>query len=107
MSIIIWILYLVTFVIYLIIGIIFWKKHSQYPDFSVGYHAKEAMKNKETWEHANTYVGKQFIYVGTAFVLIPIIYSVCNVGNILMIFIYFILLLWTIFTVLYFSRKHI
>ena len=33
-------------------------KHSEFPDFKVGYHVKEAEADKESWEYANDIAGK-------------------------------------------------
>ena len=33
------------------------KRHSQFPDFRVGYHNKKIMENKEKWEYANNVAG--------------------------------------------------
>ncbi len=33
------------------------KKHTQFPDFRVGYHTKKAMENKEKWDHVNNTAG--------------------------------------------------
>ena len=33
-------------------------KHSEFPDFKVGYHVKEAEADRESWEYANDIAGK-------------------------------------------------
>lgn len=34
------------------------KKHSAFPDFTAGYHVKEAEKDRESWDYANETAGK-------------------------------------------------
>lgn len=50
-------LYIVFALILGILAFVLKKKHSQYPDFSVGYHHKKIMESKETWERANHIAG--------------------------------------------------
>ena len=33
-------------------------KHSEFPDFKIGYHVKEAEADRESWEYANDIAGK-------------------------------------------------
>lgn len=34
------------------------RKHSEFPDFKIGYHVKEAEADRESWEYANDIAGK-------------------------------------------------
>ena len=46
-------LYIVFAFILGILSVVLKKKHTQFPDFRVGYHNKKIMENKENWDYAN------------------------------------------------------
>lgn len=50
-------LYLVFAFILGIISVVLKKKHTQFPDFRVGYHNKKVMENREVWDYANNMAG--------------------------------------------------
>lgn len=50
-------LYIIFALILGILALVLKKKHSQFPDFRVGYHNKKIMVNKETWDYANNLAG--------------------------------------------------
>lgn len=50
-------LYIVFAVILGTLSIVLKKKHTQFPDFRVGYHNKEIMEDKEKWDYANNAAG--------------------------------------------------
>lgn len=76
------------------------KRHSQFPDFRVGYHNKKIMENKEKWEYANNVAGN----LCALFVVIDIIVSVilyfvkANIGTTIITF--FIYSITTILVIL-------
>lgn len=45
-------LYIVFAFILGILSVVLKKKHTQFPDFRVGYHNKKIMENKENWDYA-------------------------------------------------------
>ncbi len=58
-------------IVYTVLGLIFlitgWgvlKKHSAYPSVQAGYHVKDAMENRKTWELANRAAGKLSLVCG-------------------------------------------
>ena len=50
-------LYIVFAFILGILSVVLKKKHTQFPDFRVGYHNKKIMENKEKWDYANNVAG--------------------------------------------------
>ena len=68
-------LFLLYVVFALILGglsVVLKKKHTQFPDFRVGYHNKKIMENKENWDYANSVAGN----LCALFAVIGIIVSV-------------------------------
>ena len=69
------VLFLLYVVFALILGgvsVVLKKKHTQFPDFRVGYHNKKIMENKENWDYANSVAGN----LCALFAVIGIIVSV-------------------------------
>lgn len=50
-------IYIIEIVIYAVMSYILIVKHSEYPDFSVGYHVKTAIESKEKWDFSNKTAG--------------------------------------------------
>ena len=50
-------LYIVFALILGILAFVLKKRHTRFPDFTVGYHDKRVMENKEKWECANHTAG--------------------------------------------------
>jgi len=48
MNCVIILIYVIEIIIYAVIAHILMKKHSEFPDFSVGYHMKRAMESKKS-----------------------------------------------------------
>ena len=65
-------LYIVFAFILGILSVVLKKKHTQFPDFRVGYHNKKIMENKENWDYANNVAGN----LCALFAVIGIIVSV-------------------------------
>ena len=65
------ILYHVLALIFAVTGIVVLRGRSSYPDMKAGYRVKEAMKNKESWEYANSFCGKLCIAFTVVFLLLP------------------------------------
>ena len=89
-------LFLLYVVFALILGglsVVLKKKHTQFPDFRVGYHNKKIMENKENWDYANSVAGN----LCALFAVIGIIVSVilflfqANINTTIIIFIIAIL----------------
>ena len=57
MDVIILAVYLIEAGIYALTAFVLLKKHSVFPDFSIGYHTKAAVKSKEKWDYANRTAG--------------------------------------------------
>lgn len=65
------IIYHVLALIFAVAGIVLLRGRSSYPDMKAGYHVKEAMQNKESWEYANGFCGKLCIVFTVVFLLLP------------------------------------
>ena len=65
-------LYIVFALILGILAFVLKKRHTRFPDFTVGYHDKRVMENKEKWECANHTAGNLCAF----FVLVSAIASV-------------------------------
>ncbi len=81
MSEMILILYHVLALIFAVTGIVVLRGRSSYPDMKAGYHVKEAMKSKESWEYANSFCGKLCIIFTVVFLLIPRFLISAGSGN--------------------------
>ena len=81
MSEMILILYHVLALIFAVTGIVVLRSRSSYPDMKAGYHVKEAMKSKESWEYANGLCGKLCIIFTVVFLLIPRFLISAGAGN--------------------------
>ena len=51
-------LYLIESIIFALTAWVLYKKHSRYPDCSVGYHLESAMESEERWIFINRIAGK-------------------------------------------------
>ncbi len=71
-----------VFIPFIVLGIILGvlafvlkRKHSEFPDFSVGYHNKKVMENKKKWDYANKVSGNIcIIFAATLFVSCALLY---------------------------------
>ena len=50
-------LYAVYALVFGILAVVLKRKHTQFPDFRVGYHNKKAMESKEKWDRVNAIAG--------------------------------------------------
>ena len=50
-------IYLLEGILFGVLGVALKRKHSNFPDCSMGYHHKRAMASKETWDYANHTAG--------------------------------------------------
>ena len=62
-----YIIYGLSILILLAVGVILLKKRSRYPDTRTGYHVKEAMVSSQTWNRANSIAGKLCLMGGAMF----------------------------------------
>ena len=65
------ILYHILALIFAAAGIVLLRSRSSYPDMKAGYHVKEAMKNKDSWEYANGLCGKLCLIFTVVFLVLP------------------------------------
>lgn len=87
-TLIVLLLYIVFAFILGVVSYILKKKHTQFPDFRVGYHHKKLMENKETWESANNIAGNACaIFSGVGILLSLLLYfSQTEMGIALILF---------------------
>lgn len=93
-------LYIIFAIIVGTLAFVLKKKHSQFPDFKIGYHNKKIMENKETWERANNTAGNLCaLFAVIGIVVSAILYFVhVNIGAALIVF--FIYSITAILTIL-------
>ena len=81
MSEILLVIYHILALIFAATGIVVLCSRSSYPDMKAGYHVKEAMKSKETWEYANGFCGKLCMVFTVVFLLAPRFLISAGAGN--------------------------
>ena len=81
MSEILIVIYHILALIFAAAGIVVLRSRSSYPDMKAGYHVKEAMKSKETWEYANGVCGKLCMLFTVVFLLVPRFLLSAGAGN--------------------------
>lgn len=62
-----YVIYGLSILILLAVGLILLKKRSRYPDTRTGYHVKEAMISSQTWNQANSIAGRLCLMGGAMF----------------------------------------
>lgn len=55
-------------------------KHSEYPDFRVGYHDERFMNDKDRWNYANRVTGNICLISFVAFVATTVVWYCCKVA---------------------------
>lgn len=81
-------LYIILAFILGILAFVLKKKHSQFPDFRVGYHNQKIMKSKERWECANNMAGNLCaLFAVISIVISLLLYFIkANVGTMIISF---------------------
>lgn len=93
-------IYIVFVCILGILSIVLKKKHTQFPDFSVGYHNKKIMKSKEIWNYANNVAGNLCALSSVVGIVISAIIYILKVNISAALIIFFIYSLTTILLIL-------
>lgn len=70
-------IYIIEIVIYDVMSYVLIVKHSEYPDYSVGYHVKIAIESKEKWDFSN-------ITAGILCLIFSVILLICAVATLFM-----------------------
>ena len=83
-----------------ILAVVLKRKHTQFPDFRVGYHNKKAMESKEKWDRVNTIAGSLCAVFAVAALIAYFILYWQNANVSTMIIAYFIYCAVTISAVL-------
>lgn len=70
-------LYLILAVILGILAFVLTKKHTSFPNCSVGYHHQKAMESKERWDRTNRLAGRlSAFFAAVGVVLAGLLYAV-------------------------------
>lgn len=100
------IMYILTFVILMLTGILCIAHHSKFPDTNVGYHVLWAMKNKELWILANKVSGYLCIITATVqFLILPIVFYLLNINTQIQILIYLLETISSVFIIIVLPEK--
>ena len=93
-------LYIVFAFILGILSVVLKKKHTQFPDFRVGYHNKKIMNNKENWDYANNVAGNLCALFAVIGIIVSIILYLLKANIHQTIIIFFIYSITTILAIL-------
>ena len=96
-------LFLLYVVFALILGglsVVLKKKHTQFPDFRVGYHNKKIMENKENWDYANNVAGNLCALFAVIGIIVSVILYLHKANMNITIIIFFIYSITAILSVL-------
>ena len=66
-------------VIFGVLGFVLKRKHSEFPDFRVGYHDERLMTDKDKWDYANRITGNICLVSCIAFVAAAVVLYCCKV----------------------------
>ena len=83
-------LYAVYALVFGILAVVLKRKHTQFPDFRVGYHNKKAMESKEKWDRANAISGSLCAVFAVAALIAYFILYLQNANISTMIIAYFV-----------------
>lgn len=89
MNCVIILIYVIEIIIYAVIAHILMKKHSEFPDFSVGYHVKEAMESKEKWDFSNKTAGILCIVFSVIFLISAVITFITDMSRAAVLILFF------------------
>ena len=73
-------LYVLEGVIFGVLGFVLKRKHSEFPDFRVGYHAEKFMTDKDRWNYANRVTGNICLVACIVFVVTAVVMYCCRVA---------------------------
>ena len=73
-----------------ILAVVLKRKHTQFPDFRVGYHNKKAMESKEKWDRVNAIAGSLCAVFAVAALIAYFILYLQNANISTMIIAYFV-----------------
>ena len=83
-------LYAVYALVLGILAVVLKRKHTQFPDFRVGYHNKKAMESKEKWDRVNAIAGSLCAVSAVAALIAYFILYLQNANISTMIIAYFV-----------------
>ena len=83
-------LYVVYALVLGILAVVLKRKHTQFPDFRVGYHNKKAMESKEKWDRVNAIAGSLCAVFAVAALIVYFILYLQNANISTMIIAYFV-----------------
>lgn len=93
-------LYIVFALILGILSVVLKKKHTQFPDFRVGYHNKKIMENKEKWDYANNDAGNLCALFAVMGIIVSAILYLLKTNISTTIIIFFIYSITTVLVIL-------
>lgn len=67
-------------VVFGVLGFVLKRKHSEYPDFRVGYHDERFMTDKDRWNYANRVTGNICLVSFMVFVVAAVVLYCCKVA---------------------------
>ena len=73
-------LYVLEGVIFGVLAFVLKRKHSEYPDFRVGYHDEKFMTDKDRWNYANRVTGNICLVSFVVFVVTAVVMYCCKVA---------------------------
>ena len=83
-----------------ILSVVLKKKHTQFPDFRVGYHNKKIMENKENWDYANNVAGNLCALFAVIGIIVSVILYLLKANMNITIIIFFIYTIAAILAIL-------
>lgn len=72
-------LYVLEGIIFGVLGFVLKRKHSEYPDFRVGYHDERWMTDKDKWNYANRMTGNICLVSCIVLVAAAVVLYCCKV----------------------------
>lgn len=72
-------LYVLGGVIFGVLGFVLKRKHSEFPDFRVGYYGERFMSDKDIWNYANRVTGNICLVSFVVFVVTAVVMYCCKV----------------------------
>lgn len=98
-------LYIIFAFILGVLSVVLKKKHTQFPDFKIGYHNKKIMKNKETWDYANNIAGNLCALFAAIGIIISVVLYFLQTNINITIIIFFIYSITAILVILVFPVR--
>lgn len=72
-------LYVLEGVIFGVLAFVLKRKHSEFPDFRVGYHNEKFMTDKDRWNYANRVTGNICLVSCMVFVVAAVVLYCCKI----------------------------